>query len=104
MLEAWLAANHAREAALWLKIYKEGSGAPTATRAQALDVAIRNASPRREAASGPRAESGGGAAGQRDDVHRGVVSGIAPLKRRVSGIRRCSVRNVDICCDLVIGP
>ncbi|MGK3992407.1 YdeI/OmpD-associated family protein [Sorangium sp. So ce1024] len=38
--EAWLAANHARETELWLRIYKKGSGEPTVTYAQALDVAL----------------------------------------------------------------
>ena len=38
--EAWLAANHAREAELWLKIHKKDSGLPTVTFAQALDVAL----------------------------------------------------------------
>lgn len=38
--EAWLTANHDRETELWLKIYKKGSGVPTVTYAQALDVAL----------------------------------------------------------------
>jgi uncharacterized protein YdeI (YjbR/CyaY-like superfamily) len=38
--EAWLAANHARETELWLRIYKKDSGKPTVTHAQALDVAL----------------------------------------------------------------
>ncbi|WP_438014144.1 YdeI/OmpD-associated family protein [Sorangium sp. So ce315] len=38
--EAWLAANHARETELWLRIYKKDSGEPTVTYAQALDVAL----------------------------------------------------------------
>jgi len=38
--EAWLSANHARETELWLKIHKKGSGLPTVTYAQALDVAL----------------------------------------------------------------
>jgi len=38
--EAWLAANHVRETEVWLRIYKKGSGAPTVTPAQALDVAL----------------------------------------------------------------
>lgn len=38
--EAWLSANHARETELWLKIHKKGSGVPTVTYAQALDVAL----------------------------------------------------------------
>ena len=35
-----LAANHARETELWLKFHKKGSGLPTVTYAQALDVAL----------------------------------------------------------------
>ena len=38
--EAWLAANHAKETELWLKIHKKASGLPTITYAQALDVAL----------------------------------------------------------------
>lgn len=38
--EIWLAAHHARETELWLKIHKKGSGLPTVTCAQALDVAL----------------------------------------------------------------
>jgi uncharacterized protein YdeI (YjbR/CyaY-like superfamily) len=38
--ETWLAANHARETELWLKIHKKGSGLPSVTHAQALDVAL----------------------------------------------------------------
>ena len=38
--EAWLAANHARETEVWLRIYKKGSGVPTVTPAQALDVVL----------------------------------------------------------------
>jgi len=38
--ETWLAANHARETELWLKIHKKGSGLATVTCAQALDVAL----------------------------------------------------------------
>ncbi|WP_437654589.1 YdeI/OmpD-associated family protein [Sorangium sp. So ce1182] len=38
--EAWLAANHAQETELWLRIYKKASGVPTVTYAQALDVAL----------------------------------------------------------------
>jgi uncharacterized protein YdeI (YjbR/CyaY-like superfamily) len=36
----WMAANHARESEIWLKIHKKGSGLPTVTNAQALDVAL----------------------------------------------------------------
>jgi uncharacterized protein YdeI (YjbR/CyaY-like superfamily) len=38
--ETWLAANHARETELWLKIHKKDSGVPTVTYGQALDVAL----------------------------------------------------------------
>jgi uncharacterized protein YdeI (YjbR/CyaY-like superfamily) len=38
--EAWLRANHARETEIWLRIYKKGSGKPTVTNAQALDVVL----------------------------------------------------------------
>ncbi|HXG55914.1 MAG TPA: YdeI/OmpD-associated family protein [Vicinamibacterales bacterium] len=37
---AWMTANHAREHELWLKVHKKGSGLPTVTTAQALDVAL----------------------------------------------------------------
>lgn len=37
---AWMKANHARATELWLKIHKKGSGLPTVTTAQALDVAL----------------------------------------------------------------
>ena len=36
----WMKANHARETELWLKIHKKGSGLPTVTLAQALDIAL----------------------------------------------------------------
>jgi uncharacterized protein YdeI (YjbR/CyaY-like superfamily) len=38
--ETWLGRNHSRETELWLRIYKKGSGRPTVTYAQALDVAL----------------------------------------------------------------
>ena len=38
--EAWLRRNHARATELWLRVYKKGSGVPTVTTAQALDVAL----------------------------------------------------------------
>jgi uncharacterized protein YdeI (YjbR/CyaY-like superfamily) len=38
--EAWLRANHARETEIWLRVYKKGSGKPTVTNAQALDVVL----------------------------------------------------------------
>ena len=37
---AWMKANHARETEIWLRIHKKGSGLPTVTPAQALDVAL----------------------------------------------------------------
>src|SRR3954447_3853069 len=37
---AWMKANHARETEIWLKIHKKGSGLPTVTNAQALDVVL----------------------------------------------------------------
>jgi uncharacterized protein YdeI (YjbR/CyaY-like superfamily) len=39
-LESWMRRNHARETELWLRVYKKGSGVPTVTNAQALDVAL----------------------------------------------------------------
>ncbi|MEO5740054.1 MAG: YdeI/OmpD-associated family protein [Vicinamibacterales bacterium] len=36
----WLAANHEREAELWLRVYKKDSGVATVTTAQALDVVL----------------------------------------------------------------
>jgi uncharacterized protein YdeI (YjbR/CyaY-like superfamily) len=38
--ERWLAANHARETEIWLRLYKKGSGVPSVSNAQALDVAL----------------------------------------------------------------
>ena len=38
--EKWMAAKHASETELWLKIHKKDSGLPTVTYAQALDVAL----------------------------------------------------------------
>ncbi len=38
--ETWLAAHHATETEVWVKIHKKGSGRPTVTHAQALDVAL----------------------------------------------------------------
>ncbi|HEY6558182.1 MAG TPA: YdeI/OmpD-associated family protein [Polyangiaceae bacterium] len=38
--ETWLAANHARETELWLKIHKKDSGKPSVTPSQAIDVAL----------------------------------------------------------------
>jgi uncharacterized protein YdeI (YjbR/CyaY-like superfamily) len=38
--EAWLRKNHARETEIWLRIYKKGSGVPTISPAEALDVAL----------------------------------------------------------------
>jgi len=38
--EAWLRANHAHETEIWVRLYKKGSGKPTVSNAQALDVAL----------------------------------------------------------------
>ncbi len=38
--EKWMRTHHSRELEIWLRIYKKGSGAPTVTYAQALDVAL----------------------------------------------------------------
>ena len=38
--DAWLRTHHARETEIWLRIYKKGSGTPTVTNAQALDVVL----------------------------------------------------------------
>ena len=38
--EAWLAAHHDSEPELWIKIHKKGSGLPSITAAQALDVCL----------------------------------------------------------------
>ena len=38
--EAWLRANHASETELWLKIHKKGSGKPTVSPSEAIDVAL----------------------------------------------------------------
>lgn len=39
-LERWLRRHHDRAEELWLRVYKKGSGVPTVTTAQALDVAL----------------------------------------------------------------
>ena len=38
--DAWLRAHHARETEIWVRIYKKGSGKPTVTNTEALDVAL----------------------------------------------------------------
>jgi uncharacterized protein YdeI (YjbR/CyaY-like superfamily) len=38
--ETWLRANHARETEIWLRIFKKGTGIPTISVAEALDVAL----------------------------------------------------------------
>jgi len=38
--ETWLAAHHETEPELWLKIHKKGSGLPSVTAAQALEVVL----------------------------------------------------------------
>ena len=37
---AWLKTHHARVSEIWLKVHKKGSGLPSVTTAQALDVAL----------------------------------------------------------------
>jgi len=39
-LEAWFTRHHARAPELWLKLHKKGSGLPSVTYAEALDVAL----------------------------------------------------------------
>src|SRR5688500_16414147 len=39
-LDSWMRRNHARATEVWLRIYKKGSGVPTVTIAQALDVVL----------------------------------------------------------------
>lgn len=38
--EAWMRAHHARETEIWVKIHKKGSGLPTVSVAEALDVVL----------------------------------------------------------------
>jgi uncharacterized protein YdeI (YjbR/CyaY-like superfamily) len=38
--ETWLAANHARETEVWLKVHRKASGLPSVTCAEALEVAL----------------------------------------------------------------
>jgi len=38
--ERWMRGHHARDTEIWLRIYKKGSGVPTVTIAQALDIAL----------------------------------------------------------------
>lgn len=38
--ETWMKRNHDRETELWLKIHKKGSGLPSVTNAEALEVAL----------------------------------------------------------------
>ncbi|MGH9386735.1 MAG: YdeI/OmpD-associated family protein [Vicinamibacterales bacterium] len=38
--ERWLSRNHARESEVWLRIYKKGSGIPSITSAEALNVVL----------------------------------------------------------------
>ena len=40
VFEAWLAAEHRQAKELWLKIHRKGSGLPTVTYAEALDIAL----------------------------------------------------------------
>jgi uncharacterized protein YdeI (YjbR/CyaY-like superfamily) len=39
-LEAWMRANHARAPELWIKVRKKGSGLPSVTTAEALDIML----------------------------------------------------------------
>jgi uncharacterized protein YdeI (YjbR/CyaY-like superfamily) len=39
-LEAWMKANHARASELWVKMHKKGSGLPSVSAAEALDVML----------------------------------------------------------------
>ena len=39
-LESWMRAHHAKAPELWLKVHKKGSGLPTVTVAEALDVML----------------------------------------------------------------
>lgn len=38
--ETWMRAQHDRETEIWVRIYKKGSGKPTVTNLEALDVAL----------------------------------------------------------------
>jgi uncharacterized protein YdeI (YjbR/CyaY-like superfamily) len=38
--EAWISKHHARETEIWLKVHKKGSGLPSITTAEALEVAL----------------------------------------------------------------
>src|SRR5687767_3225814 len=38
--EQWLAKNHDRETELWLKLHKKGSGLPSVTNAEAIEIAL----------------------------------------------------------------
>lgn len=38
--ERWISTHHAREPEVWLRIFKKGSGVPSVTAAEALDVAL----------------------------------------------------------------
>jgi uncharacterized protein YdeI (YjbR/CyaY-like superfamily) len=38
--EAWMKSHHARETEIWLKVHKKGSGLPSVTTAEALEVAL----------------------------------------------------------------
>src|SRR5689334_1751513 len=39
-LEAWMKVNHARATELWIKVHKKGSGRPSVTVAEALDIML----------------------------------------------------------------
>ena len=38
--ESWLRRNHAKETQIWVRLYKKGSGVPSITLAQALDLSL----------------------------------------------------------------
>ena len=38
--DAWMRTHHSRETEIWLRIYKKGSGKPTVSNTEALDVAL----------------------------------------------------------------
>lgn len=40
LFEKWLKANHDRESEVWVKIHKKGSGLPSVTPAECIDVAL----------------------------------------------------------------
>ena len=85
---AWLKANHARETEIWLKIHKKGSGLPTVTNAQAIDVAADERERRAGVGGapgkieGPRERDGGRGDGRAPVLHgqRRVERHVAPIE------------------------